>query len=108
MDLFVVPTISFDLLDTFVVVRLDRRDLVWINVIANPTAEWIACQLTEAFPWVDAPHHLIRDRDYIYGASSHADCAPWASATSLLHGSPPAITAKPLRRDDGTKEGSER
>jgi hypothetical protein len=32
MDLFVVPTIGFKLLYAFVVVRLDRRDLVWINV----------------------------------------------------------------------------
>ena len=24
----------------FVIVRLDRRDLVWINVTAHPTAEW--------------------------------------------------------------------
>jgi hypothetical protein len=30
MDLFVVPTIGFDLLYAFVIVRLDRRDLVWI------------------------------------------------------------------------------
>jgi transposase InsO family protein len=67
MDLFVVPTISFDLLYAFVIVRLDRRELVWINVTANPTAEWIARQLTEAFPWDDAPKHLIRDRDRIYG-----------------------------------------
>jgi hypothetical protein len=41
MDLFIVPTIGFDLLYAFVIVRLDRRDLVWINVTANPTAEWI-------------------------------------------------------------------
>lgn len=38
MDLFVVPTIGFDLLYAFVIVRLDRRDLVWTNVTANPTA----------------------------------------------------------------------
>jgi hypothetical protein len=50
MDLFVVPTIGFDLLFGFVIVRLDRRDLVWINVTTNPTADWIARQLTEAFP----------------------------------------------------------
>ena len=68
MDLFVVPTIGFDLLYAFVVVRLDRRDLVWINVTANPTAEWIARQLTEAFPWDEAPRYLIRDRDRTYGA----------------------------------------
>jgi transposase InsO family protein len=68
MDLFVVPTIRFDLLYAFIIVRLDRRDLVWINVTANPTAEWIARQLTEAFPWDDAPRYLIRDRDRIYGS----------------------------------------
>ena len=54
MDLFVVPTIGFDLLYAFVIVRLDRRDLVWINVTTNPTPEWIARQITEAFPWDDA------------------------------------------------------
>jgi transposase InsO family protein len=68
MDLFVVPTIGFDLLYAFVIVRLDRRDLVWINVTANPTAEWVARQITEAFPWDEAPHCMIRDRDRIYGA----------------------------------------
>jgi len=68
MDLFVVPTIGFDLLYALIIVRLDRRGLVWINVTTNPTAEWIARQLTEAFPWDEAPHYLIRDRDQIYGA----------------------------------------
>jgi transposase InsO family protein len=68
MDLFVVPTIGFELLYAFVIVRLDRRDMVWINVTANPTAEWVARQITEAFPWDDAPKYLIRDRDQIYGA----------------------------------------
>jgi hypothetical protein len=53
--------------NALVIVRLDRRDLVWINVTTNPTAEWIARQITEAFPWDDAPEYLIRDRDRIYG-----------------------------------------
>jgi transposase InsO family protein len=66
MDLFVVPTIGFDLLYGLVIVRLDRRDLVWINVTANPTAEWVAHQITEAFPWDEAPRYLIRDWDRIY------------------------------------------
>jgi transposase InsO family protein len=69
MDLFVVPTIGFDLLYVLVIVRLARRDLVWINVTANPTAQWITRQITEAFPWDDAPRYLIRDRDRIYGAA---------------------------------------
>ena len=33
----------------------------------HPTAEWIAQQITEAFPWDEAPTHLIRDRDAAYG-----------------------------------------
>ena len=57
----------FDLLYAFVIVRLDRRDLVWINVTATPTAEWVARQITEAFPWDEASRYLIRDRDRIYG-----------------------------------------
>ena len=68
MDLFVVPTIGFDLLYAFIIVRLGRRNLVWINVTTNPTAEWVARQITEAFPWDGAPRYMIRDRDRIYGA----------------------------------------
>jgi transposase InsO family protein len=68
MDLFVVPTIGFKLLYGFVIVRIDRRELIWINVTTNPTAEWIARQITEAFPWDGAPGYMIRDRDRIYGA----------------------------------------
>ena len=67
MDLFVVPTIGFKLVYGFVIVWLDRRDLVWINVTTNPTAEWVARQITEAFPWDGAPRYMIRDRDRIYG-----------------------------------------
>jgi transposase InsO family protein len=69
MDLFVVPTIGFNLLYVLVIVRLGRRELVWINVTTNPTAEWLARQITEAFPWNEAPRYLIRDRDHAYGAA---------------------------------------
>jgi transposase InsO family protein len=67
MDFFVVPTIGFDLLYAFVIVRIDRRELVWNNVAKNPTAEWVARQVTETFPWDGAPGYMIRDRDRIYG-----------------------------------------
>jgi hypothetical protein len=39
MDLFVVRTIGFDLLYALVIVGLDRRKLIWINVTTNPKAE---------------------------------------------------------------------
>jgi len=67
MDLFVAPTIGFNLLYGFIVVRLARRRLVWVAVTTNPTAEWIARQISEAFPWNEAPRYLIRDRDRVYG-----------------------------------------
>src|SRR3954469_1132106 len=68
MDLFVVPTLAFSLLYGFVIVRLDRRALVWTAVTRSPTAEWIARQITEAFPWDSAPHYLVRDWDRIFGS----------------------------------------
>src|SRR5580765_6765672 len=67
MDLFVVPTIGFDLLYAYVIVRPDRGELVWMSVTTHPTAEWVARQITEAFPWDEAPYYLIRDRDRTYG-----------------------------------------
>jgi hypothetical protein len=45
MDLFVVPTIGFNLLYVLVIVRLARRELVWINVTPHPTAEWSRSKL---------------------------------------------------------------
>ena len=69
IDLFVVPTVGFQLLYGLVILRLARRRLVWTNVTTHPTSEWIAQQITEAFPWDEAPRYLIRDRDTSYGAA---------------------------------------
>jgi hypothetical protein len=93
MDLFIAPTIGFDLLYAFVIVRLDRRDLVWINVIANPTAEWIARQLTEAFPWNEAPHYLSAIGITSMTPLLHADCTSWASGIGPLQQAHPGRMA---------------
>jgi len=66
-NLFVVPTISFRLLYGFLILRHGRRDLVWLDVTATPSAEWIARQLTEAYGWQEAPRYIVRDRDRVYG-----------------------------------------
>jgi transposase InsO family protein len=66
-DLFVVPTISFKLLYCLVVLAHGRRKLVHHAVTAHPTSEWVARQMTEAFPWDTAPKCLVRDRDAVYG-----------------------------------------
>jgi transposase InsO family protein len=67
MDFLVVPTINFRLLFVLVILRHERRRLIALSVTDHPTAEWIARQITEAFPWESAPTHLIRDRDAAYG-----------------------------------------
>jgi transposase InsO family protein len=67
IDLFVVRTISFKLLYGLVILRHARKRLVSISVTNNPTTEWIAGQVIGAFPWDEAPRHLIRDRDGAFG-----------------------------------------
>ena len=66
-DLFVVPTIGFKLLYGLVILGHGRRRLIHHAVTAHPTAEWIAQQIVEAFPWDQAPEYLLRDRDSVYG-----------------------------------------
>ena len=63
MDLFVVPTISFQLLYGLLIMGHGRRQILWLGVTAHPTAEWIANQLTAACGWEQLPRYLIRDRD---------------------------------------------
>src|SRR5260370_1841826 len=48
MDLFVVPTIGFDLLYALLIVRLDLRGFVWINVPTTPTPKSLTRPLTTA------------------------------------------------------------
>ena len=67
IDLFVVPTIRFRLLFGLVILNHDRRQIIHVAATYNPTAEWIARQISEAFPWETAPKYLIRDRYGAYG-----------------------------------------
>ena len=46
----VVPTLTFDRLFAFLVLGHGRRQLLWFEVTRHPTAEWLARQITEAFP----------------------------------------------------------
>jgi hypothetical protein len=69
IDLFVVPTVAFEQLFAFVVLGHGRRTLLWYAVTAHPTAEWLARQITEAFPWDSAPRYLIRDNDSAFGGA---------------------------------------
>jgi transposase InsO family protein len=67
IDMCVVPTLTFDRLFAFLVLGHGRRQLLWFEVTRHPTAEWLARQITEAFPWVSAPAYLVRDNDGAYG-----------------------------------------
>ena len=67
VDFFTVPTATFRILFCFIVLRHHRRMVVHFNVTANPTAQWTAQQVVEAFPHDTAPRYMIRDRDGIYG-----------------------------------------
>jgi transposase InsO family protein len=67
MDFLIVPTVGFRLLFVLVILRHERRQLISLRVTAHPTADWIARQITDAFPWDEAPEYMIRDRDGCYG-----------------------------------------
>ena len=67
MDLLVVPTIGFRLVYVLVILGHHRRRILSFNITSHPTSEWIARQITDAFPWTEAPSYLIRDRDAVYG-----------------------------------------
>src|SRR3954454_9265623 len=67
IDLCVVHTATFERLFAFIVIGHGRRQLLWFAVTRHPTAEWLAQQIVEAFPWDTAPAYLIRDNDGCYG-----------------------------------------
>jgi transposase InsO family protein len=67
IDFFVVPTVGFKVLFVLVVLSHHRRKALHFNVTENPTAEWTAQQMVEAFPYDTAPKYLLRDRDKVYG-----------------------------------------
>jgi len=70
IDFFTVPTATFRVLYVFLVLRHERRKIVHFNVTGNPSAQWTAQQMVEAFPWDPAPRYVLRDRDAIYGGRS--------------------------------------
>ena len=67
IDLCLVPTARFESLFALVVIGHGRQQLLWFAVTRHPTAEWLAQQIIEAFPWETAPAYLVRDNDGAYG-----------------------------------------
>jgi len=59
--------------------------MVSISVTNNPSAEWIAGQVTHAFPWDEAPRHLIHDRDSVFGPAFTYRIREWGFGIILSH-----------------------
>src|SRR2546425_4864360 len=66
-DLLTVHTLTFKTLYVLVFIAHGRRELVHVNVTANPTAAWVWRQIIQATPWGRTPRHLLHDRDAVYG-----------------------------------------
>jgi hypothetical protein len=84
IDLCVVPTLTFERLFALLVLGHGRRQLLWFAVTRNPTAEWLAQQIVEAFPWNRAPTYLVRDKAPT-AKPSRVDFGRWGFATAQRH-----------------------
>ena len=80
---WMVPTVFFRVLFVFVILSHQRRRPIHVAVTEYPTAEWVAHQLLEAFPWDRAPRYLLRDRDGSYGERFH-EAANWLGMREVL------------------------
>jgi hypothetical protein len=85
IDLFVVATIAFQQLYASLVLGHRRRQLLWFAVTQNPTADWLARQITGAFPWDSGPEYLIRDNDRAFGTVLRPAFLRWAFGTGRRH-----------------------
>ena len=69
----------------FLVVGHGRRQLLWFAVTRNPSAEWLAQQMAEAFPWNTAPTYLVRDIGRAYGQAFQRRIQRWGFVTDPYH-----------------------
>jgi hypothetical protein len=51
IDFFTVSTLTFKTLYVFVILSLDRRQVLHFNVTDSPTAAWTSRQIVQAFPF---------------------------------------------------------
>ena len=84
IDLCVVPTLTFERLFAFLVLGHGRRQLLWYAVTRRPTAEWLAQQTLEAFPWSVAPIWCATMMAPT-GRPSRVDFGRWGYATARSH-----------------------
>src|SRR5215468_1319055 len=92
IDLCAVPTLTFERLFAFLVLGHGRRQLLGFAVTRHPTAEWLAQQIVEAFPWGTAPTYLVRDNDRAYGQVFTNRVRAMGFATARSHRGRPGRT----------------
>jgi hypothetical protein len=63
LDLFTVPTATFQVLYCFFVIEHERRRILHFNVTQHPSADWIVQQLRETFPEAAPYRYAILDHD---------------------------------------------
>jgi transposase InsO family protein len=71
-DLLTVQTLTLRTLYVLVFIAHGRREVVHLNVTANPTAAWVWRQVIEATAWGRRPRFLLRDRDAVFGGAFRA------------------------------------
>jgi putative transposase len=59
--------VFFRAIFVFVIIELESRKVVHVNVTRSPSDVWVAQQLREATPFGERPQYLIRDNDRKYG-----------------------------------------
>jgi hypothetical protein len=65
-DLLTMQTLTFKTLYVLVVIAHRRRELVHVNVTANPTAAWVWWQVIQSTPWYNKARHLLHDHDAVH------------------------------------------
>ena len=71
IDFKEITDFRFNKLSVLCILDLAGRELLWCSATYHPTAEWVAQQLREAFPFDDAPRYLILDRDTKFQTARH-------------------------------------
>jgi hypothetical protein len=82
IDLFVVPTIAFEQLFAFLVLGHCRRQLLWIAVTRNPTAECWHGKSLKRFRGIRRRNISSATMTEHLALCSRLPCGQWASAIS--------------------------
>lgn len=66
-DFLTQYTAFFAVAHVFVIMEIDSRRIVNVDVTSNPSLRWVKQQIREATPWGPVPRFLIHDNDGIFG-----------------------------------------